>query len=145
MLGSDVVVGTINPLILAEKCVLDNRDALLYTRFPMPAMHDDQTSATKQDIRMLMEQMGAYYQKTEERLTSVEQEVKDVRGEVKEMRKNMRDWKDEIIGEFHIVSGQHRHDLIGATKDDLALLKDTDRKHDKRITRLEEHADLIAA
>ena len=63
----------------------------------------------------------------------------------KELKGEMERQKTEIIGEFHIVAGQIRHDLIGATKDDLSLLKDTDRKHDARIGRLEQNAGLIAA
>ena len=62
-----------------------------------------------------------------------------------ELKGEMERQKTEIIGEFHIVAGQFRHDLIGATKDDLSLLKDTDHKHDARISRLGRHAGLIAA
>jgi len=75
--------------------------------------NDDKAATTKKDIQLLMEQMATYYDKTEERM-------------------------QEIIGEFHIVVGQLRHDFKGAFGDKLA-------QHEDRIVRLERHAGLLAA
>jgi hypothetical protein len=78
---------------------------------------DDKAPATKKDIRLLMQQMAAFYEKME--------------------RRNEQ-WKLEIIGEFHIVVGQLRHDFKGAFGDKLA-------QHEDRIVRLERHTGLLAA
>lgn len=78
---------------------------------------NDQAPATKKDIRLLMRQIADYYDKTE---------------------KHNAEWKQEIIGEFHIVVGQLRHDFKGAFGDKLAQYED-------RIVRLERHTGLLAA
>jgi len=92
------------------------------------ARKDDQSPATKKDLRLLMEQIAAYYDKTEKRID--EHQIS--------LEKHMLQWKHEIIGEFHIVVGQLRHDFKGAFGDKLA-------QHEDRIVRLERHTGLLAA
>lgn len=72
--------------------------------------------ATKQDITLLMEQMGTYYEKT---------------------HREMVEWKKEIIHEFHVVAEDIKHDFKGAFKGKL-------EQHDDRILCLEQHVGLAA-
>lgn len=75
----------------------------------------DQSPATKEDVKLLMEQMGKYYEKTHQ---------------------EMAEWKKEIIHEFHIVEENIRHDLLkGALNDKIA-------QHEDRIIRIEQHVGL---
>ena len=85
---------------------------------------DDQAPATKKDIQLLMGQIATFYDKTE----SWKEEILEAN----------KQWKQEIIGEFHIVVGQLRHDFKGAFGDKLA-------QHEDRIVRLERHTGLLAA
>jgi hypothetical protein len=79
---------------------------------------DSSAPATKRDIGLLMEQMGAYYDKTERRISGLQEEMKA--------------WKKEIIHEFHVSVENIRHDLKGANKDRI-------EDHEHRISRLEQH------
>lgn len=85
---------------------------------------DDRAPATKQDVKLLMEQVGDYYRRTEQKFA--------------ELRDDMREWKKEIIHEFHIVAEDMRHDYLGAHKDRI-------ENHENRITRIERHTGLTAA
>lgn len=85
---------------------------------------DDQAPATKQDIRLLMEQMGDYYVRTERRISQLEADVKQ--------------WKVEIIHEFHVVAENLHRDFRDA-------FKDRTEQHEVRITLLEKRTGLIAA
>lgn len=78
---------------------------------------DDQAPATKQDVALLMRQMGKLYDATEK----WKDEILDA----------TEKWKGEIIGEFHIVVGQLRHDFKGAFADKL-------QQHEERIASLEQ-------
>lgn len=89
--------------------------------------------ATKQDVHLLMKQVGTHYDKTDQRLRGVERRVDELGKRVDELGGNMEQWKDEIIGQFHIITGQLRHDFKGAFADRL-------QQHEERITRLEELA-----
>ena len=85
---------------------------------------DDQAPASKTDIRMLMEQMGAYYDKTEDRIATLEE--------------NLKEWKEEIKRHFDVVVEDIRHDLQGANRDEIESTKD-------RVTRLEQRAGIAPA
>lgn len=83
----------------------------------------DQSLATKEDIRLLMEQMGKYYDQTDKKLG--------------EMRQDMTIWKKEIIHEFHVVAEDIKHDFKGAFRDKL-------EQHDDQLLRLKQHVGLAA-
>ncbi len=97
---------------------------------------DDKAPATKKDIRLLMRQMAAYYDKTEKRIVESRSSLEENLDE--RIDRRMERWKKEIVGEFHIFAGQLRHDFKGAFADRL-------QQHDERISRLERHTGLLAA
>lgn len=117
---------------------------------------DPHAPASHEDIRLLMEQMGHYYDSTNTRMTALEGTVAELRSDVAELKNDMtqmksdvaelksdmKEWKQEIIHEFKIVAEDLRHNLIGSTKDRMSSLEDVDARHDRRITRLEKHAGL---
>jgi hypothetical protein len=72
--------------------------------------------ATKADIQMLMEQLGTYYDKVEQRLAAHEERLKR---------------------HFDLTVETIRHDLQGANHDRLA-------SHEDRLQRLEHHTGLVA-
>lgn len=84
---------------------------------------DKQAPATKQDIHLLMEQMGKYYQKTEQRFADMDEKIDG--------------WKEEIIHEFHVVAENLHHDFKGALNDKI-------QNHENRIVRLEGRVGLVA-
>ncbi|OGJ55976.1 hypothetical protein A3D88_01095 [Candidatus Peribacteria bacterium RIFCSPHIGHO2_02_FULL_52_16] len=75
---------------------------------------------TKHDIAMLMDEVGKLYVANQK-------------------------WKDEIISHFDVVAENMHHDLLGAHKDKIGVLSDRSDKHEKRIAKLEQHTELIAA
>lgn len=88
-------------------------------------MTDDRdVAASKEDIRLLMEQMGDYYARTAEQLAA--------------MKDEMAVWKEEIVHEFHVVAEDIRHDMLGMHKDKI-------ENHEDRLLRLERHAGLRPA
>ena len=99
---------------------------------------DPQAAATKQDIAMLMDEMGKMHM-------SIERIHNDTANWKDEMKQDMRDWKKEIVHEFHVVAEDIRHDMLGAHKDKIGVLSDRSDRHEKRITKLEQHTGLIAA
>lgn len=82
---------------------------------------DQHAPATKQDICLLMEQIGKYYQKTEKRFADMEERITK---EAEETRRH-----------FDVVAENIKHDFQGAFHDKL-------EQHDDRIVRLEEHVGL---
>ncbi|MBI1812506.1 hypothetical protein HY285_02600 [Candidatus Peregrinibacteria bacterium] len=99
-------------------------------------MADDQTSpATKQDIQMLMEHMGKLYDRIAQSEKSIE----------KKMEKKLEEKFEETKRHFDVTVEKIRHDLKGANKDQIEVLKDRSTSHEKRIVRLEQHAGLVAA
>lgn len=84
---------------------------------------DENRPATKEDVRLLMEQIGRLYDATE--------------GWKDEMRDTTERWKDEVKGHFDLAVETIRHDLLGANRDDIASMKD-------RLTRLERQTGLAA-
>ncbi|MBI3331406.1 hypothetical protein HYZ99_00415 [Candidatus Peregrinibacteria bacterium] len=66
--------------------------------------------------------------------------AKATKGDIRSVRQEMRALKTEIVEElkrhFDVTVETIRHDLLGANKDDIEVLKD-------RVTRLEDHTGLI--
>jgi hypothetical protein len=81
---------------------------------------DPGAPATKEDIRLLMEQMGTYYANTADRFAAVEQRI------------------EELHEHFGVVAENIKHDFRGAFADKLD-------QHEDRIVRLERRAGLRAA
>ncbi|HUY92240.1 MAG TPA: hypothetical protein VMV10_26100 [Pirellulales bacterium] len=93
--------------------------------------HDDSTApATKEDIRLLMEQMGKLY--------DADARWKD------DIQNSISRWKDEIIEHFDVAVETIRHEMRAAHHDSIELLRDQTADHAKRIKRLERHAGLAA-
>jgi hypothetical protein len=86
--------------------------------------NDDQAPASKQDIRLLMQAIGTFYDQTNRRLVSLEEMILAS----EERMKEHVDLAVETI----------RHDLLGANRDRV-------EDHEHRIVRLEQHAKLKAA
>ena len=84
--------------------------------------------ATKQDIAMLMESIGVYYDKTSQWITDLELKFED-HWNASEDR--MRQYIDVKFENFS-------YDLIGVRKDRV-------EDHEDRIKRLERHTGLLAA
>jgi hypothetical protein len=80
----------------------------------------DSSPASKEDIALLMEQMGSYYDRTERRIVELEETLEA----------RMERSKEETIHEFKVVAEDIRHDFRGAFHDKL-------EQHDERIVRLE--------
>lgn len=72
------------------------------------AKHDDDAPATKRDLN-------------------------DLR---KELKTDMGEMKEEILRHFDVVAEDLRHDVMGANRDEVELIKD-------RVTKLERHTGLI--
>lgn len=82
---------------------------------------------TKGDIAQLLEVV----QRVDQRMYRLEQKVEE--------------FKDETTRHFDVIVEDLRHDLVGARSDEVEVLKDGRRDHEKRIRRLEKSAGLIAA
>jgi hypothetical protein len=65
--------------------------------------NDDQAPASKEDIRLLMESSGTFYDQTERRLVSMEEMIRASEERMKE--------------HFDLAVETIRHDLIGANRD----------------------------
>lgn len=76
---------------------------------------------------MLMEQLGAYYDRTERRVAEVEERFEQ----------RLAEHEDRIKRHFDLTVEAIRHDLLGANRDEIETLKD-------RIVRLERHTGLGA-
>lgn len=72
--------------------------------------NDDTAPATKKDLRELEGKLDAKLEK----------------------------YKDEILRHFDLTAENIRHDLAGANRDEIEMVKD-------RVTRLERHTGLVAA
>lgn len=85
---------------------------------------DNTSLATKEDIAMLMEQIGTYYDRTEKRFVKIEASIEAS--------------EDRMKRHFDVVTENLHYDLLGAHKDKIQQRED-------RIRRLEKHTKLIAA
>lgn len=104
--------------------------------YPLPSMSmkDEQAVATKADIHALMEHIDGSIKD----LYDANERWKD------EILKANERWKEEILRHFDVTVETIRHDLEGAHRDDIQLLKDTHRRHEERLMRLERHVGLAA-
>ena len=128
---------------------------------------DDTAPATKLDIKILMDSMGKLYRANEkwkndllshmeqwkndilstnekwknELLGHMEQWKSDLRDDLKKLkadvRVDMKKQKDETIHHFYVVLEDIRHDLQGANKDEIEVMKDKINNHEQRIGELE--------
>lgn len=94
---------------------------------PSRMAHDDQAPATKLDIRLLMAQIGEYYNRTERRVADLEETLE----------KKILAAEERTKRYFDVVAEAMRHDYLGAHKDRI-------ENHENRIRRLEEHSGLLA-
>jgi FKBP-type peptidyl-prolyl cis-trans isomerase (trigger factor) len=98
-------------------------------RLCFPQMADDaQAPATKEDIRLLMEQIGTYYSQTQQQ---IEAYYSQTQVQIAEMEERM-------MRHFDVTVETIRHDLLGANKDKI-------ESHEDRLGRLERHTGLLAA
>jgi hypothetical protein len=80
--------------------------------------------ATKEDVRMLMDHIGGFYDKADGRLRSLEDQVKELRTEAAAS-------EERVIRHFDVAVEQIRQDLLGATRDKLVALEE-------RVARIED-------
>jgi len=80
---------------------------------------DQQAPATKADIALLMGEFGKMYDAQER-------------------------WKTELKEHFDLVAENIRHDFASANREEIDMLKDGHKKHEKRILTLERTAGLAA-
>jgi predicted nucleic acid-binding Zn-ribbon protein len=100
-------------------------------------MTDDHTApATKEDIRMLMEEFGKMWQwkaQLEDRFVSVEEQIG-------QLVVGQRDIKDH----FDVVAENIREDFRSANREEIEVIKDRQECHDQRITALEHSMGMVA-
>lgn len=84
----------------------------------------DQSPATKQDILMLMDELGKLYQANER----WKNEILDADEK----------WKEELKQHFDVIAENIRHDLLKGA------LNDKIEQHEDRIIRLEQHVGMVA-
>ncbi|OGJ57285.1 hypothetical protein A2789_03745 [Candidatus Peribacteria bacterium RIFCSPHIGHO2_01_FULL_54_22] len=92
---------------------------------------DQQAPATKQDIHLLMEQMGKYYQQTAQRFADMEERMKEMAERITREGKETRHY-------FDVVAENIKHDFLHGA------LPDKIEQHEDRIVRLEQHVGLAA-
>lgn len=90
-------------------------------KFPPPSKPE--APATKQDIYLLMIELGKLYDANER--------WKD------DLLLANEKWKEEIIRHFDVTAENMRHDLLGMHHDSIELLKDAKVQHHQRISRIE--------
>lgn len=59
-------------------------------------------------------------------------------------KKDLRELEDRLLRHFDLTVETIRHDLLGANRDELELIKDRNRDHERRISVLERSAGLVA-
>lgn len=96
--------------------------------------------ATKGDIEQVREDVHLdvelAVQASEKRVNAhTDQKIAEARQEISQS-------KEEILHEFRAAVELIRSDLAGANKDEISLIKDQQRNHTKRITRLEQRTSL---
>jgi uncharacterized protein YhaN len=60
-----------------------------------------QAPATKLDIKLLMEQIGAYYERTEKQIAHMKENMEEWQTELEE---HMKEWKEETMSHFDDVA-----------------------------------------
>jgi hypothetical protein len=86
--------------------------------------------ATKDDIRMLMDEFGKMYDSMEK--------WKDW------LHSDMETWKQELKAHFDLSVEQTRYELVSANREEIEVLKDGHRENRKRIVALERTTGLAA-
>ena len=61
-----------------------------------------------------------------------------------EMKHEMEQWKKELKDHFDLVAENIRHDFASANREEIDMLKDGHKGHEKRILTLERTAGLAA-
>jgi len=87
-------------------------------------VNDDNAPATKKDLRLLKSEISSKIDGFDSRMDRLD--------------KKMDQFKDEILRHFDLTAENIRHDLAGANRDEIEMVKD-------RVTRLERHTGLVAA
>lgn len=82
-------------------------------------LSENTAPATKADVVLLMDSIGKLYDANE-------------------------NWKNELKEHFDLVAENMRHDLLGANHEEIALLKDTQITHGRKIARIERHVGIAA-
>jgi len=108
---------------------------------------------TKGDVAAIRSERGAVRDELKKEIGSVRTELKgdianlrdELKGEIAELRHDVELSKVEIKRHFDVVIEDLRHDLIGARNDEVEVLKDSRKDHERRIRHLEKNAGLIAA
>ena len=91
-----------------------------------------QSPATKKDVKLLMEQMGKFYERTHREMLDVKE------GLVTEMDRKISASEDRIKHYFDVVAENIKHDFLRGA------LPDKIEQHEDRIIRLEQHAGFAA-
>jgi hypothetical protein len=111
--------------------------------------------ALQDDTRILMEEFGKVWQwkaDMDEWRGDIDEwrgDIDEWRGDIDEWRggldERLATWKQEIIDHFDLVAENIRHDLVSANREEIELLKDGLKSHDRRIHTLEHASGLAAA
>jgi len=80
-------------------------------------------------------------QSTKTDVAAVRDELKE---EIAELRRDIELSTLEVKRHFDVVIEDLRHDLLGARSDEVEVLKDSRKDHERRIRRLERKAGLLA-
>ena len=104
-----------------------------------PVKDSDKTApATKEDIAMMMDSIGTYYDRMDTRMNNFEEKIES----------KMEQWTRELIEQtdhrFQVVAEELRHDLLGIHSDKVDLMNDKLKSHDRRLNRLEAQAGIAA-
>lgn len=98
-------------------------------------VQDDSTApATKEDIRLIMEQIGNLHQSTH---NWKEEIIEHMDNWSSEMMGKMDIWKKELKEHFDLVTENQLYDFKG-------IFKDRTEDHDRRIKRLEQKTGIAA-
>lgn len=84
--------------------------------------------ATKDDIKLLMDEIAKFYQASERWKNELTENVEA----------KMEAWKEEIKGHFDLVAEQLRSDIVSATREEVAGLKDATQGYQQRLRRVEQ-------
>jgi len=61
-----------------------------------------------------------------------------------ELREDQKRWKEEMKSHFDVVAENIVHDFASANREEIDVLKDRSKVHEKRIVRLERSVGLVA-
>lgn len=101
---------------------------------------DQQAAATKADIALLMGEFGKMWQWK----VDVDGWRKEVDGRFGDLEEKMEKWTKELKDHFDLVAENIRHDFASANREEIDVLKDGHKGHEKRILTLEHVAGLAA-